>query len=78
MPRKTKIKIPAEPLFRVADVPPDCGLSKTQIYRAEWLYPHVKLRAVKMPGGKNSARLTCRSWVREYIAALAAERQERT
>lgn len=73
--REPKIEVPAEPLFRVTKVPPDCGLSKSQIYRAERRYPHVKLRVIKLPGGRNTPRLTCRSWIREFIAALAAERR---
>ena len=69
-----KIKIPAgEELFRTSQLPAGTGLTRMMLSRYERLYPHIKLTAIKMPGAKNARRLTCRSWVLEYLSALDAE-----
>jgi len=64
-----------EELFKVTMLPPGIGITQYMVQRYEAAYPHIRLRSLKMPGGRNTARLTCRSWVREFICALAAERK---
>jgi hypothetical protein len=73
VPRNLPADLPAnEKFFPVSEIgDQNLGLSLSLVYNVEKKHG-LRLRSLKLPGGPNTRRLTCRSWALQFLSEANA------